>query len=214
MLSDHEMQDIERHIEKHIGPPTDVLHELIPEDVHVDIHIVPPTKQRNYVTLVTSGMSEHPMAVPKKMAELRFAELMISLPSSWPVEGEALEDERYGWPIFWLRMLAKAPHEHRIWLGPGHTVPNGDPAEPLGEGTKMCCNLLRNPVLPPAAFRKLQTKRGIINFYAVVPIYLEEMDLALAQGPAALEALLDQHRVSELLDPRRVNVAAAKGGRR
>jgi hypothetical protein len=206
MLSDQELGELEHHIEQHIGPPENVLHELIPDDVHVDVHIVPPAKERNYVTLVTSGMSEHPMTVPKKMSEARFAELMLCLPPSWPVEDEALEDEQHGWPIFWLRMLAKAPHEHRTWFGPGHTIPNGDPAEPLGQGTQMCCNLIRSPVLPPAAFRKLQTKRGTVNFYAVVPIYLQEMERALANGPASLEALLDQNQVTELLDPRRKNV--------
>jgi hypothetical protein len=66
-----------RHITEHIGPPRFVFHELFSDLVHVDVHLVDPTPERNYYTLVTSGMSDRPMTVPKGAEALRFAELLI-----------------------------------------------------------------------------------------------------------------------------------------
>jgi hypothetical protein len=57
-----------------------LFHELLSDLVHVDIHIVEPTAARNYYTLVTSGMSDRPMAAPEECRECRYAELVISLP--------------------------------------------------------------------------------------------------------------------------------------
>ena len=48
------IEAISAHIEKHIGEPDLVFHQLVSEYVHVDIHIVQPTEQRPWVTLVTS----------------------------------------------------------------------------------------------------------------------------------------------------------------
>src|SRR5687767_15165770 len=51
------IQRISEHIEQHCGEVESVLHELVSDLVHIDIHYVKPTPERNYHTLVTSGMS-------------------------------------------------------------------------------------------------------------------------------------------------------------
>ncbi len=52
------------HIEAYVGSIDGVFHEIASDIVHVDVHHVTPTDQRPYHTLVTSGMSDRPMAAP------------------------------------------------------------------------------------------------------------------------------------------------------
>src|SRR5262245_57390237 len=50
------IEAIGQHIERYVGPPASVFHELISDLVHLDVHMVQPTFERNYYTLITSGM--------------------------------------------------------------------------------------------------------------------------------------------------------------
>ena len=191
---------ISAHIEEHLGPVETVLHEIISDLVHVDIHVVAPTAQRNYYTLVTSGMSDKAMNAPEGMEACRYSELLICLPPTWPMDQEAWKDEAHYWPIRWLKFLARFPHEHNAWLWHWHTMPNGDPPEALTPGTKLTGMLLIPPVSMPAAFRELRIDaEKTIHFLAMVPLTTDEMQLKLDQG---VEALLDgfaKHGIAELL---------------
>jgi hypothetical protein len=201
------IEAIADHIEKHIGPVDKVFHELISDLVHIDIHIVAPTKERNFYTLVTSGMSDKAMNAPD--AQWQFAELMMCLPSGWPLEQNALDNEDNYWPIRWLKMMARLPHEYETWLGFGHTVPNGDPPAPFAANTEFCCMLvLPPPIYTPKEFHRLETENGkIINFYALIPLYKEEMNLKMRQGTEALFDGFDKHGVSEVVNLSRNNIA-------
>lgn len=92
-------------------------------DIHVDIFIVEPTAERNYYTLVTSGMGAHRMNVPKELAEYKLerAEIVVYLPADWNISDH--EEKNY-WPLRWLKILARLPLEEDSWLGWGHSVPN------------------------------------------------------------------------------------------
>ena len=121
------MQDIDRHIEKHIGKISMVFHEVVSDLVHIDIHQIPPSDERPYWTLVTSGMSDLPMTTPEGREEFAHAELVLCLPKSWKMEQSDWKDEVHYWPIRWLKVCARFPHEYKTWLCWGHTLPNGDP---------------------------------------------------------------------------------------
>ncbi len=204
---------ITAHIEKHLGPATTVLHELVSDLVHVDIHVVPPTPKRNRYTLVTSGMSDRPMKVPPGLEELRFAELVIGLPADWPMEQTAWEDERYYWPIRLLKMLARFPHEYSTWLCMGHTVPNGDPPTRYAANTEMCCAFVGPPILTPQDFWRMPIdSQTTINFYGVFPLYLREMQFHLKHGMDALCGRFAKHAVTEVLRVGRTNVCKRRFG--
>jgi hypothetical protein len=85
---DQSIQKISEYIERFVGTPSGVFHELVSDLVHVDVHVVPPGGQRNYYTLVTSGMSDRPMAAPEECQEYRYAELVICLPPTWRLTQE------------------------------------------------------------------------------------------------------------------------------
>jgi hypothetical protein len=106
MLSTSTLRAIEDHGTKTIGPH-DVLHELMSLDLHIDILLVKPKPKRDYHTLITMGMCDRAMSFPKGESDPKFAELMMYLPRSWKFSDEAQQDERYGWPLFWLQSLAR-----------------------------------------------------------------------------------------------------------
>jgi hypothetical protein len=206
------IERITQHIEQYCGPVGNVFHELVSDRVHIDVHQVPPTKERPYWTLVTSGMSDRPMNAPEQVAECRFAELMLCLPPNWPLDEASLKDGRNYWPIYVLKLLARFPHQFNTWLWWGHTLPNGDPAEPYADNTQLCCALLLTPMRFPEEFGQLKIDdEKTIHFFSIVPLYKEEMELKLEKGTEALFDGFDKHQVNELLDPKRVNVCKRKG---
>jgi Suppressor of fused protein (SUFU) len=203
------IEAINQHIEQYIGSPETVFHELISELVHIDVHVVNPTPERDYFTLITSGMSDLPMTNPEKYENAHYAEMVICLPPTWDLSTEGLKDESNYWPIRWLKTLARFPHEYKTWLHYLHTVPNGDPAMPYSENTELCCALLLWPILFDDGFKKLNIRENkTINFIAFVPLYQEEVDFKLKYG---FNLFLDQLdatdiTITELLDIDRENI--------
>lgn len=199
---------ISAHIEKHIGPVQSVYHEILSDLVHVDIHMVAPTAERNYYTLVTSGMSDRAMTPPEGFEAHAYAELMICLPSTWPMDQESWKLEEHYWPIRWLKMLARLPHEHNTWLWQFHSVPNGDPAEPLVPGIALTGVVLMPPVTMDPAFWELRVDDvKTIRFLALIPVTTDEMQLKLEKGAEALFDGFDKHGITELLNVDRTSTA-------
>jgi hypothetical protein len=196
---------VEAHLERHIGKPTSVYHELVSPHVHVDIHIVSPTDERPVITLMTSGMAERPMA------DGSYAELMLVLPPTWPTPGTDGFSAPAGlWPYELLQELAWIPHAFDTTLGQGHTVPHGDPPEPYAPDTALCGALLARPLIQPEGFAELTAGDREIQVLGVFPLHTEEMELKLAQGTDALYDLLDAARITEILDKDRPNAAPPK----
>jgi hypothetical protein len=211
--SEH-IEAISDHIEKHLGPIESVWHEIVSDLVHIDVHQVPPTEERPYYSLVTSGMSDRPMTVPDaELDSLRYAELMISLPSNWRLEKNAFDDETNYWPIRLLKSLARLPHEYNTWLAYGHTIPNGDPPERYAPDVPFVCALIAPPLSGGPEFATLELSDEIsVNFYSVIPLYPEEMQHKLNKGTDSLLKRLDRSRVSDLLDLRRSNTCRKRFG--
>jgi hypothetical protein len=202
---------VDGHITKWIGAVDVVYHEIVSPYVHVDIHHIPPSEDHPFHVLVTSGMSEMPMTTPEGAEEYRYAELLICLPPEWPLTEAAFEDERHYWPVRWLKMLARFPHQYGTWLGWGHTMPNGDPPLPFTEGTKLCGMLILPSISLPEEAATLELPDGrTVHFWALYPLYDEEMAIKLRKGAQALLPLFEKHNVSDVVDPTRVNVGTRR----
>ncbi|GKU78549.1 hypothetical protein L3i20_v229460 [Paenibacillus sp. L3-i20] len=200
---------ITAHIEKHIGVVDFIFHEIISDTVHIDVLRVPPTKERNYYTLVTCGMSTLPMTVPPGAEKFRFAELLICLPADWPMTEETYSLPENYWPIEWLKTLARLPHEYNSWLYAGHTIPNGDPEKPFAGNTLLSGVMLTLPSLAEDAsafFNLRASDEKEVHFFCVVPLYSEEMEFKLKKGAEALLEKHDEEGITVLLDIGRKNV--------
>jgi predicted Zn finger-like uncharacterized protein len=216
------LADIERHIERTIGPAPMVFHEIISPEVHLDLHVVPPRNDEpseehpfgtSHYTIITSGVSSHPMNLPEGSAlSLRYAEMMIALPADWPgmkpdgtFDQAVMKDEANWWPLRWLKNVARMPHSFETFVAPGHTIPNGDPAEPFASGTRFCCMLVLIPLLAPKSHKLIINDDITVNFYALWPLYREEMDLKLQRGMDPLIDKFDDAKVTELIHVDRKN---------
>ena len=204
---------ISSHIELYVGEVATVFHELISDLVHIDIHIVNPTKERNFYTLVTSGMSDLAMTAPADYADRKYSELMICLPPTWNMSEDSWKDEKNYWPIRVLKMFARFPHEYRTWLWAMHTIPNGDPAEPFAENTSLSGVILLSPITTAKGFHELKiSEEKTIHFHAIVPLYEDEMNMKLQKGAESLFDGFDEHGVSEILDISRKSIVPKKRG--
>ena len=126
---------------KHLGACSCVFHELVSTNIHLDLYFFPATPTRPFETIVTVGCSDKPLNAPESLEHLRHVELVVCLPQGWPMpDGNAMAAELF-WPFEKIKEIAQIPHAFNSFLGPGHTIPNGDPAEPY-PGTKFNCLLL------------------------------------------------------------------------
>jgi hypothetical protein len=106
-----------------------------PEGPQIGVYVFEPGHEdersgvRDYYTLVTGGMSDVRMRVPKGV-EFRRAELILYVKEP--------TDEQ----IEMLRWLAKLPlTQEETWYGPGTTMTNGSPPRPIFDGSDLDCYL-------------------------------------------------------------------------
>ena len=204
VYTEDEMSAIEQHIKNTFGEFENVFHELVSPDIHVDICVVPPSKERDYYTLVTMGMGAHRMNVPEELAEYKLerAELAIALPPDWKMDEESMKDERWYWPIGLLKVLARLPISNDTWLGFGHTM---DKQSPFAEDTELCAALLVGPqdvVWNGGEVCTLPSGEEV-NFYQVIPLYRNEMEYKMEHDADAL--LKKMAGISFVVNPTRQN---------
>jgi len=215
------LQQISDHIEKHIGEIKGVIHEVIPSPVHVDIHVVNPSDAFPYFVLVTSGMSDKPMNVPKGIKEAKYAELVMILPNDWftltkdnTVDTATFEDENIYWPIRQLQWMTKLPFIVDTWIGFGHSLANPDGGKPYAPNVGFNNMLVSVPLALPNAqeFKALTVNKDKeIHFYTLIPIYSEELKYKQKTDAGVLiEKILDSGAPADILDVNRANTCKRK----
>jgi Suppressor of fused protein (SUFU) len=213
-VAEMEEEEAERwaeHLHQHLGGEATVFHELLSDTIHLDVLVYAATDERPYHVLVTQGMSALSMTVPEGAEDQRFAELMFVLPRDWVMEGDAADEERWYWPMRTLKFVARLPHLHETWIGLGHTIPNGHPAEPYAEGTKLCCVMAGVPLGFGEGFWRCELAPGkTVRLYTLLPLYEDEMQFKLEHGSEALFEKLDERHVEESVDVNRRSVLAKR----
>src|SRR5919197_330690 len=170
------LEEVTRHIETMFGPVAAVVPDPAPADLAIDVVMVEPTPARPYRTLVTSGMSARPGAVPIGWGDCRYTELALALPRDWPW---AAGPGAGGWPVELLRSLARLPHASSRWLWLGHTVMNGTPPRPYAPDTQLCGVALRPlRVLGRDVARVRRADGDSTWVLGVVPLFAEELRLS------------------------------------
>jgi hypothetical protein len=153
------------------------------------------------------------MSIPDGADCPRYLELIISLPDYWRLDQESFSDEKWYWPVRLIKGLARLPSKYNTWLAWGHTVPNGNPAVPYADNTKLCGAAIVLGPSTPDIFRKLKiNERKEISFLSVMPLYEEEMNLKLRLGIEELLKRFDDASINDVVDPVRRNVAKKRFG--
>src|SRR5678815_2391441 len=204
---------IDAHIARHVAPAEHVFHEIVSERVHIDVHVVSPGDSHPYWLLYTTGMSARPMTVPDGYDATPYAELSIMLPPSWQCNAESFKDERWYWPIRWLKQLARLPHEYATWLGPCHTIPNGEPPRPFADGTKLCGMLVLRSITLPVEFQTVSLGDVEVDLFTLWPLTADEMKFKLDRGADALIDKFEAADLSDIIDPARPSVLRRRSNR-
>ncbi len=192
VYAETDLEWVEAHIEKYFGKAEHVFHEIVSPDIHVDVHIIEPTEQRNYYTLVTTGMGAYLMNIPDEFKHLNIgrAEMMIHLPANWNIQSD---DEIDYWPIRWLKIMARLPLNQSAWLGHGHSVPNNGS---FSEMDRFAGLVLLAPALAEAGAESCLLENGeAVNFYNLVPLYQEEIDFKLKRGSEELVGMFEKRAI-------------------
>jgi len=175
------------------GPPANVSPDKAPRIPRIDLH----TYHRRgndgskVCTLVTSGMSDLPMTLPAETKAPKRVELIFYC--SEPCE-EYIET---------MRWLAHFPHDQRGWIGSGHTIPNGNPPEPLF-GSSVLDTILFMPTVVTrdrALADELSLGGDPVHFLWMVPLTRPECGLKLEKGFNVTLDLFGKHRHPHVFDP-------------
>lgn len=215
-IGDGEVMDaVTAHLESHVGKVAIVFHEIVSPLIHLDVHRVDPSAGRAFTTLCTTGCAERAMTPPPSVdPKWSYAELLCVLPPDWRLDEASLQDERWYFPIRWLKTFARLPHTYSSWICYGHTLPNGDPPEPFAPGVGFCSVALLLPYPFDPGFAALELPGRTIHFWMMVPLFREELQFKLSNGMEALsqrlEAVVAKVGWHGLFDPRRPNACARK----
>ncbi|GAA2172284.1 suppressor of fused domain protein [Agrococcus versicolor] len=205
-------QTLVQHLTRHLGEPSALLAESMPDELRIDLVVFPPAEGRPFVTLATVGMSDLPMHVPSELADRARQELLIGVPADWPglaggvadVDG-TLRDEAAYWPIRLVKGLARYPRRSSTWISWGHTVPSG---ASFHEGVPFSTALVGPPLGLPEAVMTVETAVGRVSYLAVLPITEAETALATSSGGGSddLVERLAAAGVTIAVDPARASV--------
>nr|WP_309304169.1 suppressor of fused domain protein [Brevibacillus laterosporus] len=66
--------------------------ETISDSININLLIFKANENRNYHTIITSGMGLLPANVSEDDKEWKYTELMMYLPSTWPVSKENVSE--------------------------------------------------------------------------------------------------------------------------
>lgn len=201
---------IETHLTKYVGEVSFVFHEIVSDKVHLDVHIIPPGSKRPFFTLFTTGMSAKPMTRPEGAPGSDYAELSILLPPTWECNEAGFKDDRWYWPVRWLKTLARLPHDYSTWLGFGHTVPNGDPARPFDSSTKLAGMLVASSITLDPEVHTISVGDDTVDMFTLWPLHADEMQFKLDRSTEALIEKFEQAQVSDIIDPGRPSAVARK----
>ena len=154
------------------------------------VYVFPPNQSRPVTTLVTSGLSNHPMQVPSDTLWSPRAELILYV--------NQLQSSH----ISILCHLAQIPLTRGVTLHYGKLLPNGVPPQPiLGNADLDGYVMLIPPVKSDFGFQSdVKIDGQPLQLLWPVPTSAAERELLLCHGQGAFCALLDQNDHSITID--------------
>ena len=205
------LRAINDHIQKYFGEKFFVLHGKKSAVVHIDVNVVLPSATRPYYTLLTSGMSDRTMRVPRGVAGSSLAELCLCLPKEWPISQEDMKwaTPEYFWPIAALKEIARYPHLRQTWVSLGHTFGSIEHPEPLDPESRFVGLILLRPLTFPKGAEQATAEDGReIQYLAIIPLMRGELAFKLDADADALSKRLMAAGVTEVLNPGRQSVVS------
>jgi uncharacterized protein YegJ (DUF2314 family) len=191
------MEAVPAHLEARLGAMPEVFHEIVSPSAHVDLYPFPARAGRDFHVIATTGMAEQAMQLPAGSGVDRHVELLLTLPSSWPLAHEQwLASEALFLPMRWLKRIARFHYETGRWLGEGHLLANGEPALPIDEGQPHDSAVLVAPAFLDGDDRVRLRDGREVRLLQVVFLRPQERESLQREGWEAFKARLDPARLS------------------
>jgi hypothetical protein len=89
-------------------------------------------------------------------------------------------------------------------------MPNGDPAEPYSENTKLSNVIIYEPQIINPEFSMLKETNKTVFFLPIIPLYDDEMQFKLNTNLDKLGDLFDKYKVNEILDINRIDMISGE----
>jgi hypothetical protein len=203
MFSNSTSEVIDNHLKQYFDEnQIFVFDEIVSPDFHLDVYLIMPNSEREFYTLLTSGISSIPMNVPDP--ELNpYIELMMFLPKDWPFEDNQWRTEEYYWPIELLKSLGRYPHSNGTWLGLGHTIPESKTSYLYRNG--FVASLLLKSSSVNMEFQSIPYHENKIDILMPIPIYQSEYEYKKEFGIKELLEKMVNHDIPEIVDIKRKN---------
>ena len=202
------MKDVINHIEKYYGKIDRYLkwpHVVGPD---VKIAVIEPTDTLDFYTLVTVGLCNYKMDVPTEfnMLKLEYAEVLISLPPYWQLENK---DEKWQWPITLMKNIVNLATRPGGWISWGQTFDNLVPF--CKTGIEQSAAILVEPQMIDEEGLEFVLDGRDINFYQIIPIYVEELEYKEKYGADSL--IMQMENVSFVVNPIRYSSIGEQAGK-
>lgn len=197
---------IQTHVEENFGKIEKILSEISSTDgLNIDVIWSKATLEngKKVNVLVTNGMSEKKMDVPKSKEAYERIELMVILPENWMITPDAFKDENNYWPIRLLKRLARYPHSNYTWFDEGHTIEAGTESGYYSENCKFGGAILLDSKF--FSNNLVKFNKSEVKIYLVAPIYIDEMKYKLENKYDGFKKLFNDLSI-EIIDINRVSL--------
>jgi hypothetical protein len=196
-----DLYKVTNHIIKTFGLVTTKLKESKSKYIERTILVSKPSESRPFYTLTTVGMGAAVMKnIPPsyRQSGIGRAELLICLPPDWDLKNR---EDKWFWPIAYLRAFMQYPFSQKTWLGYEHTIQLGRKLP----GTNFKGILFDYPYHINKTDYKVELENGeIVWFFQIIPLYSTEAVYKTEEDYKALKKLIaDKYGV---VDPYRINV--------
>lgn len=174
------------------------------DGAYIDLLKIEVEKKFPLTIISTNGLSEYDMPVPERYKGREHTELLFCLPGYWDLNQK--DNPNMMWPLTIIQKLAKNVLENETWYGPGHTIANGNPSEPLSKTMKQEHLLLADPIVLEDLFTPIEVEDKTIHFLAIIPIFDKEYERKKHRGYPKWIKKFRSRNGTEILDDFRQSI--------
>jgi hypothetical protein len=178
----------------------------LPQIPHIDIHVIPPSKQsgRNYFTLITSGMSDERMTLPKGIdKQYARAEIIFYVANydSIPYQTEK------PWYVNDMFFFAHFPFKYKTWLAISHTLAMQNPPAPIVTDSLLTTAFFLPPIFEPKEFvNHFKLGNEKVNFLWLTFLSDKETEYKLNNGYEKLVEKFNKDNFPQVFNPLRKSI--------
>ncbi|MFM7662031.1 MAG: suppressor of fused domain protein [Bacteroidota bacterium] len=155
-------------------------------------------KEKGVNVLMTSSFHTYQMPVPEKLQPLEYGELYFCIPEYWDMKNP--NSAEFNWLFEWLIRITTYTINNNTWLGDGHTYDCSKNGKQLSHSIKQDHLFISSPNYLEEELKPIELEGKIIHFWALIPLFGDEMDYKQGKGTVKLKKKFLIKGVTEKLD--------------